>query len=394
MNIPESELQARIEKFQAKLAEKNIGGALLVQAADLYYFSGTAQSAHLYIPAQGEPMLMVRKSLNRAQQESQLKNIVPLKSLKNIPVMLAEAGYELPKVLGLELDVVPANQYLFYRDIFSGCELTDASRLIRDIRQIKSPYELELLRVSGINHDIVFREIPGMIYEGITELELAARIEGRARSLGHMGYLRMRVFNSEIFFGHILCGASGAVPSAFDGPLGGTGLGPVHPLGAGRKKIEKGEPLVVDYTGIWDGYIVDQTRTFSMGPLPDKMLSAFELSLKIQAAVVERLEPGVNASDLHELALTMAKDAGLDGNFMGSGSDQVKFLGHGVGLELDELPVIAKGLNTILQPNMVFAIEPKFVFPGLGAVGIENTFIMNESGVEKITITPDDLVIV
>ncbi len=394
MNTPKSELYARIEKFQAKLADKKIDGALIVQTVDLYYFSGTAQSSHLYIPAQGEPLLMVRKSFNRAQQESELNNIVPLKSLKHIPTMLAEAGYKVPQLLGLEMDVLPASQYLFYGEIFAGCKFIDVSRNIRDVRQVKSPYELQLLRDAGVNMDIVYRDIPAMLHEGITEVEFAAQVESKCRSIGHMGYTRLRAFNGDIFYGHILFGPSGGVPSAFDGPTGGTGLGPFHPQGAGRKKLNKGEPVVVDYAGIWEGYIVDQTRIYSIGPLPEKLVFAYEVSLKIQAAVLERLQPGVNASELHELSLAMANVAGLAGNYMGSGSGQAKFLGHGVGLELDEFPVIAKGLNTVIQPNMVVAIEPKFIFPDLGTVGIENTFIITESGVEKITTTPDDLVII
>lgn len=392
--IPKDELDQRIDRFQSQLLEKGIKGALVVQAVDLFYFSGTAQNAHLYIPDKGEPVLMVRKSFSRAREESALKNVLPLTSLKKMPQILSELGYRVEGALGLELDILPAAQYLFYGQIFSDIKFVDVSGIIRSIRQIKSPYELELLRTSGKNMDQVYREIPGIIREGMTEIELAAKVECSARLTGHMGYIHMRAFNQSPFFGQLMSGETGAVPSAFDGPTGGPGVSPLQPQGASMKVIRKGEPILVDYVGIWNGYITDQTRIYSLGPLPDKLSFAFETALNIQSAVINKIKPGINGSELHELALHMAEEAGLAEWFMGYGSDQARFLGHGVGLELDELPVFAKGLNTVLTAGMVFAIEPKFVFPGEGVVGIENTFALTENGVEKITVTPDELVIV
>lgn len=394
MYTPREELYNRIQQFQMKLAEKNIDSALIVQAVDLFYFSGTAQNAHLFIPAKGEPVLMVRKSLTRAREESGLKNIIQLTSLKKIPELLAEAGYNLGMVAGLEMDVVPAGQYLLYTQVFKDTRFVDVSGIVREVRQVKSLYEIGLLKAAGEKINEIYLKIPGMIREGMTEVELASRIEGMSRAAGHMGYINMRAFNGGPFFGHLLSGPSGAVPSCFDGPTGGTGLVPLHPQGAGLRAIQKEEPIMVDFVGLWDGYITDLTRIFSIGQLSDKLNHAFETALKIQAAVIDRIEPGVSGSEMHELALNVAEDAGLAEYFMGYGKDQARFLGHGVGLELDELPVLAKGLNTILQPNMVFAIEPKFIFPGEGVVGIENTFVITETNIERITITPDDLVIV
>ncbi len=388
---PKSELESRIGRLRALLAEKEIDGALIVQPVDLFYFSGTAQNAHLYIPVDGQPVLMVRKSFNRAREESALENIIQLSSLKKLPELMAEAGCRVPETMGLEMDVVPAGNYLFYQQIFSGSRIVDISGLIKQVRQVKSAYELNLMRTSGRNMNKVFAKVPGFIKEGMTEAELAAKIEGAARAAGHMGYVSMRAFGFSVFFGHLMSGWTGAVPSSFDGPTGGPGLTPAFPQSGGLKPIGREEPVLVDYVGLWDGYITDQTRIYSIGPIPDKLARAFETALRIQEAIVQRLAPGVNGSDLHELALNMAAEAGLADNFMGYGPDRAKFVGHGVGLELDELPVLAKGLNITLQAGMVFAIEPKFVFPGEGVVGIENTFALTGDGVEKLTVTPDDL---
>lgn len=390
---PLSEVMNRLNILQENLKKNSLEGALIVKATNLFYFTGTTQNAHLYVPAEGDPVLLVKKSLSRAWEESALEKILPLGSLKKLPAQLADLGYVIPKKLGLEMDTVPASTYLFYKQIFGNSELSNLSGLIRQQRQIKSGYELELLRASALKMTEVYEAVPEMIKEGMTEVELAAQIEGLARSKGHMGYINMNAFNQSPYFGHLLTGESGAVPSAFDGPTGGPGLTPAHPQGAGWKKIKAGEPISVDYVGLWDGYITDRTRLFCIGGLPDKLMKAFETALKIQAAVVDRLKPGVNGSDLHELSLNMAEEAGFADYYMGSSQDKAKFLGHGVGLELDELPVLAKGLNVPLEPGMVFAIEPKFIFPGEGVVGIENTFALTEKGAEKITDSSDDMII-
>lgn len=391
---PKSELQSRVSKLQALLEENRLDGALIVQTVDLFYFSGTAQNAHLYVPAQGEPLLMVRKSLNRAKQESALDRMVAATSLKKIPAVLAENGYAIPKTLGLEFDVLPTANYFAYQQVFESSKLVDASGLIKTVRLIKSPYEIELLKVSGSKINEVYKAVPAMLREGMMEVELVSEIERTIRAAGHSGYVNVRGFNQTMFFGVVAAGPTAAIPSAFDGPTCGTGLTPLQPIGAGMNPIRKGDPVLVDIAGLWDSYITDQSRIYSMGPLSAKMVEAFELSLKIQAAIVDRMEPGVNGSDLHQLSLEMAAAGGFADYYMGFGPDQARFVGHGIGLELDEMPVMAKGLNVSIETGMVFALEPKFVFPGEGVVGIENTFALTESGVEAITITPDDLVII
>ncbi|MBU7006823.1 M24 family metallopeptidase [Phosphitispora fastidiosa] len=390
--IPKREIESRISRLQSLLGENGVDGALIVQAVDLFYFSGTAQNGCLYLPASGNPVLWVKKSFARARDESALENVFPLSSVKKLPELIASGG-RAPLVMGLEMDVLPANTYLFYAKMFSGTELVDISGLIKKVRQIKSGYEMEHLRVSGRKMTEVYDEIPGLIRPGITEVALAAKIEERARKAGHIGYMNMRAFGSAIFFGQLMSGWAAAVPSCFDGVGGGQGLHPVFPQGCSFKTIETGEPIMVDYAGLWGGYITDRSRIYAIDYLSDKLIRAFDVSLKIQDEVIRRVEPGANGSDLFELAFKMADKAGLGDYFMGHGSDRVKFVGHGVGLELDEFPILAKGVDVKLEPGMVFALEPKFVFPGEGLVGIENTFILTEKGVEKVTASPDELVI-
>jgi len=388
---PSNEINRRINKLQEVLQVQGIDGAIIVQNADLFYYSGTMQSSHLFIPAKGKPVLLVRRIYQRAKEESPLENVLPLTSLKKLPEILAEMGYTGSGKLGLELDVLPYNNVAFYRQLFPGTVLVDISPAIRQQRAVKSPYEIDILKRVGQLHQEVFRRVPELIEEGITEVELAGKIEAVARAMGHQGFVRLRGFNQELFYGCCVSGSDAAIPGFFDGPVSGQGLSPAYPQSGGQKRIARGEPIILDYLGIVDGYIVDQTRIFSLGPVSDKLRQAHQRALDIQQAMVDAAKPGTPCGELYDLAVSMAEKFGLADHFQGYQETQVKFVGHGVGLELDELPVIAKGVKTLLEPGMVFALEPKFVFPGEGVVGIENTFAITSDGLERLTFNRDDL---
>jgi Xaa-Pro aminopeptidase len=149
---------------------------------------------------------------------------------------------------------------------------------------------------------------------------------------------------------------------------------------------------MVDYAANVEGYIADQTRIFSIGPLKQKLHQAYDATLKIQEAILREAKPGVRAGDLYDLAVRIANTFGGGAGFMGH-PDPVPFVGHGVGLELNELPLIGRSVETVLAPGMTFAMEPKFVIPGEGIVGIENTFLVTEGGLTKLNRFPDVITI-
>jgi Xaa-Pro dipeptidase len=169
---PSSELDHRIGALQAKMAADDIDGILVIQNSDLFYFSGTAQQAHLYIPATGQPLLMARKDLARARAESELERIVPLSSPRKIPDILADHGYARPKTLGLECDVLPVNLYFTYQKIFTDSRIVDAALLIRLVRAVKSEYEIEMItRAAGLA-DQVAAGMTELLEAGISEIKL------------------------------------------------------------------------------------------------------------------------------------------------------------------------------------------------------------------------------
>ena len=393
---PKSELDARIRKLQGQLAATGLDGALILQSADLFYFSGTIQRSHLYVPAAGKPLLMTRKSLARAQQESRLERIVPFQSARRLlDTITAHSTFSSqPRRLGIELDVMPVNTFRTYQRVLDGVELLDCSTIIRQIRAIKSPYELNLIRRAAQRSQVIYRAIAEFLQEGIREVDLAGRVEAVARREGHQGTVRTRAWDNEIFYGHLMAGASAAVPSYMYSPTGGPGLNPSIAQGASTRPIRAGEPLLADYLFAPDGYVVDQTRIYAIGELPADLVRAHQAMLTVQAAVMDAARPGVTGDELWNLAVGIATKEGLNDHFMGYGSDRVRFVGHGVGLELDELPVLAARQTLPLQVGMVIALEPKAIFPGRGVMGIENTHVVTPAGLERLTTLSDEIVYV
>jgi len=390
---PEEELVKRIERLQLSLREADLDAALILQQADMFYFAGTIQQAHLYVPATGDPLLMARRSFVRAQRESALPQIVPLNSLRALPDLIAAHSGSIPRRLGMELDVLPVSNFRYYEKLFPDTGIADVSAMIRSQRAVKSPYEVAIQRQAALIADRMVRAMPDILHEGMTELELASQVEAVGRAAGHQGQVWLRNWNASTFYGHLLSGESGAVPSFFDSASGGEGLSPAMPHGVSRKPIRRHEPIMLDYLGACDGYVADQTRMFSLGKLSDRLVAAYDAMRMVQKEVAAAARPGVPAGDLYDLAVRRAKEMGYGDYFMGYGEAQVKFVGHGVGLELDEFPFIARGVKMPLDAGMVFALEPKVVFPGGGIVGVENTWLVTAEGLEKLTVSDEELVI-
>lgn len=390
-NVPAREIRGRLSGLQTELQQHGLDAALILQPTDLFYYSGTLQQSHLYVPADGEVLLLTRKSVERAQSESPIDRIIPFMSPKTLPQLLKENHIPLPRRLGMELDVLPVNLFTVYQKIFQDTKIIDVAPVIRMQRAVKSSYELEILRQAGRLADRMMAHVPTLLEEGLTEIELAGMVEAYARKRGHQGVVRMRLWGNELFYGHLLSGPSAAVPSYLASPTGGSAVTPAVAQGSGFTIINAHEPVLVDYVFAYNGYISDQTRIFSIGELPDDLMKAHQAMLDIQSAVQAMARPGMAAGQLYTAALDMASDAGYADHFMGVGPQRIRFVGHGVGLELDEFPFLAQGQTLPLEENMVIALEPKLILPGRGVVGIENSHVVTPDGLSPLTCFPDTI---
>lgn len=387
--VPCDELDRRRLGLQAGLRAQGIDAALIVQPVDLYYFTGTLQQAHLIVPAQGDPLLLVRRDLSRALEESLLPHIEPLDSLRALPDALARLEVAPGATVGLELDVLPVVNFRRYEALFPEATFADCSTAVREVRSVKSAFELALLAEAAVQADGVLREAAAFIREGMTEIEVSAHLEATLRRLGHQGVVRFRAFGQEMVLAHVFAGPDAAVGSYMDAPLGGRGLTPAVAQGAGRRPICRNEPIVLDVAGAADGYVVDQTRTLCLGTLAAEFREAYDACMNIQDLVRRTALPGTSCSDVYQATLAEATAFGYGDAFMGAAPNQVSFIGHGVGLEIDEVPFLARGADRRLALDNVVAVEPKLVFPGRGAVGVENTWRVADGGLELITTAPD-----
>ncbi|PLX87997.1 MAG: aminopeptidase P family protein [Desulfuromonas sp.] len=390
---PASELTNRYKALQQQMAAAQIDAAVIIQNADLFYFSGSIQQGVLYVPQEGEPVYLVRKDYGRARMESGLKDVAPLKSLRDVPDLVRDFGLPVAQRIGFELDVLPTTQFQRWQKLLPAGELVDVSPLIREVRAVKSDYEIGIMKDCALIMEKIHQQAKQVIAVGKTDIEVAAELECFARKEGHQGIMRFRAFNAELYFGHIFSGADAAVPAYLDAPLGGLGLNPSIGQGASYKRIEKDEPIIIDVMTAYDGYMVDQTRTMVVGSLDPQLERAYYDMLKIQEKLFEIAKPGAIWGEVYQQCYDLAVEMGYKDHFMGASGAQVSFIGHGVGLEIDEYPFIARGFKTQqLKENMTFAFEPKAVYPGLGVVGVENTYRVGSDGLKRLTYSAEDIV--
>ncbi len=382
------ELSRRSKVAADAASEAGLDGLLILQDCDIYYFTSTAQSGALFISGNGEGVFFAIRDFERARAESRFPNIVPLKSLKLLPDALMESGFNDLKTVGLEFDVLPVKNYLYLKKLFPKMEFADASPIIRKVRSVKSPEERKLMVKAGQMHTEMFKALPSLFTPGAREIDVSAEIEAFFRKSGHQGVIRMRGFNQKLFYGLALSGRSGAVPSTLDGPVSGPGLTPSFPQGASAKVIGANEAILVDMVSAFEGYIADGARMLYIESLPEKAVEAYDRSLEIEKRVVSLARSGAITGEIYEEANRVADESGFGENFMGLPGKNVPFVAHGIGLELDELPVIARGGKDALEVGNVIALEPKFVFEDIGAVGIENSYFIGPDGPEPLTKAP------
>ncbi len=402
--VPDTEIEQRCKRAQEAMGEAGLNGLLVLQNVDRYYFTGTFQDGILWLPAAGAPIFWVRRSLERARQES------PLTDLRPQPPETSKLERELRSAIapqshiGLEMDVVPARLAArFQRLLPDSCKISDGSPLIRNLRACKSPHEISCIKNAATIMDRVMEHAAKVLTPGISEVELMAELEHQARRLGHLGIVRMRGWNSELFFGHTISGADAARRGYLDSPTNGLGLSPAFPQGASHNLIHEGVPISIDFMVNYEGYLGDLTRMFCINDPGEEFSRVHENLLDLNRELVAALRPGNECGDIFNLSQNLAHDYGFADYFLGHGPDQVSFVGHGVGLEVDEFPFITRGNRMPLKNGMVVALEPKITFPAehksppphskvpASAITTETTYLITEDSTIPLTLSPEKI---
>lgn len=368
------------------MLESSIDACLLSGTVNLLYISGRVFNGYFYLPVEGEPIFFVKRPFGLEEG-----NIVYIRKPEDIPAILNERRCVIPKCAGLENDTVSYSEQIRLAALFPNSEIKNVSGMMRVVRSVKTPYEVSMYRQTCAKHAEVMALVPACYRSGMTDLEFNIEVENLFRKQGAMGVFRAYGQNMEIFMGSILSGDNAMAASPYDFAMGGAGLDPSLPIGSCNRLIEQGESVMVDMGGTFSPYISDMTRTFSVGKLSELAYKAHQISMEIEHMIKDMARSGTACSELYILAADKAKEEGLADYFMGYGQ-QAAFVGHGIGLEINELPVLFGRSKERLQANNIIAIEPKFVIPGVGPVGVENSFLVHETGLEKLTILDEAII--
>ena len=380
------ELKLRRDKIRVLMAQQEIDAALITCNVNLIYTYGRVVSGYLYLPLNAPARLFIKRP-NNIEGE----HIHSIRKPEQLPDLLKECGLPLPAKLMLEGDELSYTEYTRLAACFLETTVVNGTPLIRKARSVKTNIEIEMFRRSGIAHTKAYEQIPSVYRPGMTDRQLSIEIERLMRLEGCLGIFRTFGQSMEIFMGSLLAGDNATAPAPYDFALGGEGLDPSIPIGANGALLQPGQSFMVDMGGNFYGYMGDMSRVFSIGKLPEKAYAAHQTCLDVQAAVIEKAKPGAVCEDLYNTAIDIVTKAGFADYFMGVGQ-KAKFIGHGIGLEINEAPVLAPRMKQELEPGMVFALELKIVLPGVGPLGIENSWVVTADGVEKLTLCKEEII--
>ena len=367
----------RIEKLQMRMRNADISGAWICGNPNMFYFYGRTLTGYLYIPQSGSPVVFVKMPVG-------VPDAIYYKSPKQLPDLIDAQKISLSGSVWMDMGNTSAQELLLLTTLFPDVTWMDGSIVFREMRSVKEPEEIRAFRRTCRMHMEVYGKIKHLYCAGMTDREFAAAIEAESRKRGHLGIFRTYGYRMQAHMGLVLAGENGAVPPAFDYALGGAGDRCSYPLGDTGEVIPTGVSVLVDISNNLFGYISDMSRTFSTGKLPEAAYAAQETAMDILRTAEQMAKPGTPCGALYEAGMEIVLKAGLKDRYMGR-EQKAKFLGHGVGIEVNELPVVAPKIETPLKENMVLALEPKFIVDGVGAVGIENTYLVTKDGLENLT---------
>ena len=381
------ELKLRRDKIRALMVQQGIDAALITCNVNLIYTYGRVVSGYLYLPLNAPARLFIKRP-----NDIEGEHIHPIRKPEQITELLKECGLPLPAKLMLEGDELSFTEYNRLAACFPETEVVPCgTALIRQARSVKTPIEIEMFRRSGAAHTKAYEQIPSIYQPGMTDRQLSIEIERLMRLEGCLGIFRVFGQSMEIFMGSLLAGDNAAGPSPYDFALGGKGLDPSLPGGVSGTLLQAGQCFMVDMGGNFYGYMGDMSRVFSIGRLPEQAYTAHQTCIEIQEEIAAMAKPGTVCEDMYNKAIEIVTKAGFADYFMGV-DQKAKFIGHGIGLEINEMPVLAPRMKQELEPGMVFALEPKIVLPGIGPVGIGNSWAVTTDGLEKLTLCKEEII--
>ena len=389
------EHKQRLNNIKSMMNENDIDVAIIHFFADIYYFSGTNQLSTLIVPLNSDPVLFVKVGFDIATKESRIPDIRELKGMSSLKKIFAERNLN-RATIGINEDTVPLALFKRYNISFPDAKFVNISPIIQSLRLIKSEGEIALIEKSAEVSLKGHRHAMKNLAEGITELEFSAEVEFAIRRAGHAGCTFHRRGGYSLQCGIVgpsgpnlgYISGSGAITNT------GKGLNRAVPMGASKRRICKGDMVEVDLGVNVEGYHSDEARMYCIGNPDHEKRSAYDAVFNAYNAVLDIIRPGIMMKDLYFAARKVFEKSGYLDYFAGYARyPQYSFLGHGIGLEINEPPLITSDDETILMPNMTIALEPKIIAPNIG-VTFEDTIVITENGYRLLTKTDRKLFIV
>lgn len=381
-----AEISGRIIKIQNEMASLGAEAMLVASNANLIYSSGRLFRGYVFIPSSGHAIYFVMRPTVFDKEE----DVVYIRKPEQIPEHLDRLGIRMPDTVALERDTLFYSEEIRLEKVFGNATVVNASQALRNARMVKTPFELKLMEIDGTRQAEAYRHISGLYHSDMTDIELQIEIERVLRREGCLGYPRVAGRLMEISLGSLINGDNADVPGPYEFAMGGAGIDPSLPGGADGSIMHPGTTVMVDMNGAFNEYQTDMTRVWRIGEIPEIAFKAHECSRRILRTLEKEALPGIAASTLYDRALAIAEEEGLADFFMGH-RQKAGFIGHGVGIELNEMPPIAPRISTPLAENMTIALEPKFVIPHIGAVGVENTYVVTAEGLRPLTVFPEEI---
>ena len=390
--MPKAELALRHERCRALLDRfaPGAGGLLAFARPNIYYLAGVMGAALVWLPKEGEPLLFVRKGLERARLDSPDMAVAQYRSYGDLAELAAAHGAPLTPVIAAEQSALSWALADNLKKRLPDISFISGDAVLPRARAVKTVWELAKMREAGRRHAEAMEELlPRVIEPGMTELEIARKTLEAFADLDGLGSTRMSNFGEELILGAVSAGDNGNYPTFYNGPLGGMGAHPSVPfLGCPRTVWKENHVLMIDVGFSFEGYNSDKSITYFSGgrrDIPAVVQKAHDACRRIEERAAAKLRPGALPMDIYRAALAEADEAGFAEGFMGHGGNKVPFLGHGIGLCIDDWPPIADRFDTPIEDGMTFALEPKVGLPGIGMVGTENTWLVTPEGGECLS---------
>ena len=363
---------------------------MLAQSRNVYYFGGIAAQGHVVVPAEGEPEFLVQIDPERAESVSALRVRVS-RGLSTLVTALTALGAG-SSTIGVEKDSLPVSALEKLQARLPQAEWADIGADVLEQRMVKSEEEVGWLRHAGRISGAIFAELVDILRPGVSEVDLYGHLALRQRQLGADGLSAKHGFNDRtIEHAWLVSGPNTSRVSGYWLTMTGLGSSPARPYGPTRRSIQEGDLVCYDVGTAVNGYHSDHARTFVVGTASPRQHRLWEALLAVQGSAIAAAVPGNTAADVYAAAALAAADHGITEHFMTRATLDFPYVGHGVGVEIDEPPLLSPRDVTVLQPGMVLAIEPKVIIPGWGGLTVEDTVLVTAGAPEVLTPAPTQL---